>query len=61
MSNPHVISQRQLLHSNDYVQVSDLRVIANLANTGFKNAESDSHTLSHSVSKEKPVTRALQK
>src|SRR5258708_721184 len=41
--------------------MSDLRVIADLTNTGLKNAESDSHPLSHLVSKEKTVTRTLQK
>ena len=41
--------------------MSNLRVIADLTNTGLKNAESDSHPLSHLISKEKTVTRTLQK
>jgi molybdopterin/thiamine biosynthesis adenylyltransferase len=61
MPDARVILNRQFLHADDDVEMTDTNVVFNRTLTGVENAESDANSLADLVTKEPTIKAALQK
>jgi len=61
VSNPSVIPDAKLLYTDHYVEVSDLYIIFYGALARIDYAETDTHALAHSVTKEEAINGPFEK